>query len=126
MIQQQTVLKVSDNSGAKFARCIKVIGGFKKRFAYLGDVIIVSIIELRNKSKLTSKVKKGDVYKALVIRTKSKHAKKDGSVLFFQNNSVSLISKQEKPIASRILGPLPKKLKKGKYAKFANISSGIV
>ena len=58
MIQQQTVLKVSDNSGAKLARCIKVLGGFKKKFAYLGDIIVVSILSLRNKSKITSKVKK--------------------------------------------------------------------
>ena len=63
MIQQQTVLKVSDNSGAKLARCIKVLGGLKK-FAYLGDIIVVSILSLRNKSKITSKVKKGELYKA--------------------------------------------------------------
>ena len=126
MIQQQTVLKVSDNSGAKNVRCIKVLGGFKKRFAKLGNVIIVSIKELRNKSKKTSKVKKGEIYKALVLKTKSKQVNKDGSVLFFNNNSVSLINSQGKPLATRIIGPVPKKLKKGKYSKFANISLGTV
>ena len=76
MIQQQTILKVSDNSGAKLVRCIKVVGGFRRKVASIGDIIIVSIIQLRNKSKLTSKVKKGEVYKALVIRTKSSIKKK--------------------------------------------------
>ena len=123
MIQQQTLLKVSDNSGAKIVRCIKVLGGFKKKFARLGDIIIVSIITLRNKSKLTSKVKKGDVYKAVILRTKSNQIKKDGSSFSFQTNSVSLINKQGKPVATRIIGPFPAKLRKGKFAKFANISS---
>jgi len=82
MIQQQTILKVSDNSGAKSAKCIKVLGGFKKRFARLGNVVIVSIKELRNKSRKTSKVKKGEIYKALIIKTKTKQVNKDGSIFF--------------------------------------------
>jgi large subunit ribosomal protein L14 len=126
MIQQQTILKVSDNSGAKSVKCIKVLGGFKKRFAKLGNVIVVSIKELRNKSRKTSKVKKGEVYKALIIKTKAKQVNKDGSVISFDNNSVSLINTQGKPLASRIVGPVSKKLKKGKYSKFANISLGTV
>jgi len=126
MIQQQTVLKVSDNSGAKSVKCIKVLGGFKKRFAKLGNVIVVSIKELRNKSRKTSKVKKGEVYKALIIKTKTKQISKDGSAIFFDNNSVSLINAQGKPLATRIIGPVPKKLKKGKYSKFASISLGTV
>ena len=126
MIQQQTVLKVSDNSGAKSVKCIKVLGGFKKRYAKLGNVIVVSIKELRNKSRKTSKVKKGEVYKALIIKTKTKQISKDGSAIFFDNNSVSLINAQGKPLATRIIGPVPKKLKKGKYSKFASISLGTV
>ena len=126
MIQQQTVLKVSDNSGAKSVKCIKVLGGFKKRFAKLGNVIVVSIKELRNKSRKTSKVKKGEVYKSLIIKTKTKQISKDGSAIFFDNNSVSLINAQGKPLATRIIGPVPKKLKKGKYSKFASISLGTV
>ena len=70
MIQQQTILRVSDNSGAKTAKCIKVLGGSKKKIGHVGDTIIVSIQQLRNKSKRTSKVKKGEIYKALIIRTK--------------------------------------------------------
>lgn len=123
MIQQQTVLKVSDNSGAKTAKCIKVLGGFKKKIASIGDVIIVSIQQLRNRSKKTSKVKKGEVYKALVIRTKKQIQNKGNSFTLFNDNAVSLINKQNNPIATRIVGSVSKKIRY-KYAKFGSISSG--
>lgn len=126
MIQQQTILKVSDNSGAKRVKCIKVLGGFKKKFAYLGDIIVVSVQELRNKAKTNSKVKKGEILKALIIRTKTKIKKKDGSINFFKHNYVSLINKQENPIATRIIGPISKNLKKNKFMKFAAISAGFI
>lgn len=126
MIQQQTILNVLDNSGAKKVKCIKVLGGYKKKNSLLGDTIVVSIKELRNKSKKTSKVKKGEVHKALILKTKAKSFNKDGSCFFFDSNSVCLITKQAKPIGSRILGPIPKKFKKGKYLKFSNISTGTV
>jgi large subunit ribosomal protein L14 len=73
MIQQQSILKVSDNSGAKTVKCLKVLGGFKKKYAKLGDIIIVSVQQLRNKSKKTSKVKKREIYKALILRTKNRY-----------------------------------------------------
>ena len=126
MIQSQTILKVSDNSGAKTVKCIKVLGGFKKKYAKLGDIIIVSIQRLRNKSKKTSKVKKGEVYKALIIRTKVTHQKKDGSKTTFTENSVALMNKQENPVSTRIIGPMPKSLKKKRLQKFIGISSGVV
>ena len=126
MIQQQTILKVADNSGAKTVKCIKVLNGFNRRFAVLGDIIIVSIQKLRNKARSTSKVQKGEVHKAVIIRTKKKTIKKDGTVVFFQSNVVSLISKQGKPIASRIMGPIPKILKKKKNLKLATLSSGFI
>ena len=126
MIQQQTILNVSDNSGAKKVKCIKILGGFKKRTSSTGEIIIVSVIELRNKSKRNSKVKKGEIYKALIIKTKKQVKNKDGSIYFFQQNSVSLMNKLNKPIASRIIGSVPKKLKKGKYSKFSNIAQGTV
>lgn len=124
MIQQQTMLRVADNSGAKTVKCIKVLNGYKKRIAKISDTIVVSIKELRNKSKKTSKVKKGDVYKALIIKTRAKQFNKDGSLIFFDSNAVALINTQGKPLSSRILGPISKKLKKGKYSKFASISLG--
>ena len=126
MIQQQTNLKIADNSGAKIVKCIKVLGGFKRKIAYLGDVIVVSVQQLRNKSKITSKVKKGDIYNALIIRTKKNQRKKDGSTIVFKENSVSLINKQGNPIATRIMGPIPKELKKTKFIKFITISAGLV
>ena len=126
MIQQQTILKVMDNSGAKTVKCIKVLNGFKRRFAILGDTIVVSVQKLRNKARYTSKVKKGEVHKAIIIRTKNKTMKKDGTTTFFQSNAVSLINKQGKPIASRIISPLPKILKKKKKIRFGTISSGFI
>jgi large subunit ribosomal protein L14 len=126
MIQQQTILKVADNSGAKNLKCIKVLGGYKKKIARAGDLIVVSIKELRNKSKKLSKVKKGEVYKALVLKTKTKQKNKDGSLFFFDTNSACLINKQQKPFGSRILTPIPKKFKKGKFSKFSNIAIGTV
>ena len=125
MIQQQTILKVVDNSGAKTAKCIKVLGGFKRQFGYVGDTVIVSIQQLRNKSRVTSKVQKGEIYKALIVRTKTKIKKKDNTYSFFNENAISLLNKQDNPIATRIFGPISKKLKKGKYQKFASISLGL-
>lgn len=126
MIQQQTLLKVADNSGAKTVKCIKLLGGFKRKFAYTGDIIIVSVQQLRNKLKTTSKVQKGEVYRALIIRTKTKIKKKDNTYTFFNENSVSLLNKQNNPMATRIVGPISKKLKKNKYQKFISISSGLI
>jgi large subunit ribosomal protein L14 len=127
MIQQKTILKVFDNSGAKTVRCIKVLGGFKKKYASLGDIIVVSVQKLRNKSKKTSKVKKKEVYRALIIRTKTPYKKKDGSTIIFNENSVALMNKQGNPIGTRIIGPLPKLfLKKRKVQKFLSISTGLI
>jgi len=126
MIQQKTILKVFDNSGAKTVRCIKVLGGFKKKYASLGDTIVVSVQTLRNKSKKTSKVKKKEVYRALIIRTKTPYKKKDGSTLIFSENSVALMNKQGNPVGTRIIGPLPKLLKKRKVQKFLSISTGLI
>lgn len=123
MIQQQTILKVADNSGAKSVKCIKVLGGFKRKIAFLGDLIIVSVQQLRNKSRKSSKVLKGEVYKAIVVRTKQKVKNSDGSFYFFSKNAVSLLSKQNKPLASRLTGPIPKQLKLNKFLKLASISS---
>jgi large subunit ribosomal protein L14 len=126
MIQQESILKVADNSGAKTVKCIKVLGGFKKRYANLGDIIVISVQQLRNKSKNTSKVLKGGVFRALVVRTKKEHTKKDGSSFLLQENAVALINKQGNPIGTRILGPIPKILKKKKFMKFVSLSIGLI
>lgn len=128
MIQTQTILKVVDNSGAKTAKCIKVLGGFKKRYAKLGDIIVISVQELYDKFKTTSKIQKGDVFKALIIQTKSKFIKKDGSTLkiYLDKNSVVLMNKKGNPIATRITEPFPTILKKKKLSKFIAISPCLV
>lgn len=126
MIQQQTILKVSDNSGAKTVRCIKVLGGYKKKCASIGDTIVVSIQDLRTILKKTLKVKKKEIYKALVVRTKTCLKKKTGFSIKFQENSVVLINKQGNPIGTRITGPISKNLKKKRFQKFISISSGLV
>ena len=128
MIQQQTILKVADNSGAKTVKCIKILGGFKKRYAQIGDIIIVSVQELRNKSKITSKIRKGEIHKALIIRTKNKQKKKDGSTVYFNKykNSVVLMNKKGNPVATRITEPILHKLKKKKLTKFLSISTGLI
>jgi large subunit ribosomal protein L14 len=128
MIQTQTILKVVDNSGAKTAKCIKVLGGFKKRYAKLGDIIVISVQELYDKFKTTSKIQKGDVFKALIIQTKSKFIKKDGSTLkiYLDKNSVVLMNKKGNPIATRITEPFPTILKKKKLSKFITISPCLV
>jgi len=126
MIQQETILKVADNSGAKTVKCIKVLGGFKKKYANLGDIIVISVQQLRNKSKSTSKVLKGGVFRALIVRTKKRYKKRDGSVCLLEENAVVLINKQGNPIGTRILGPIPKTLKKKKFMKFVSLSVGLI
>lgn len=111
MIQQQTLLNVSDNSGAKIVKCIKVLGGFKKRIANIGDIITVTVFKLRDMQKI-SKVKKGEVYRAIVIRTKKSIKNYDNSYTFFSDNAVILLDKQNNFIANRIIGPVPKQMKK--------------
>lgn len=126
MIQQNTILKVSDNSGAKTVRCIKVLGGFKKKIAKIGDIIVVSIQQIRNSIKNNIKVKKKEVYRALIIRTKIGYTNKTGFKNYFFDNSVILINKQGNPVGTRILGPLIRSLKKKKLQKILSISSAII
>ena len=126
MIQHQSILKISDNSGAKKVKCIKVLGGFKKKYAKTGDTILVSVQKLRNKRKKDSKVKKKDVYKALIIRTKTKLKKKNGFETLLNESSAVLMNKQGNPIGTRIIGVISKQLNKKKFQKFITISAGLI
>lgn len=126
MIQPQTILKVADNSGAKTVRCIKVPGGFKKKIAKLGDIVIVSVQKLRNRSKRTSKVKKKEVCRALIIKTKTAHRKTSGLALSFNENAVVLINKQGNPIGTRIIGPISRTLQRKSLQKFVSLAAGLV
>lgn len=126
MIQQNTILKVSDNSGAKTVRCIQVLGGFKKKVARVGDIIVVSIQQLRNRVKGSLKVKKKEVYQALIIRTKVGFTKKTGFKDCFFENSVILINKQGNPVGTRVIGPVPRVLKKKNLNKILSIASATI
>jgi large subunit ribosomal protein L14 len=126
MIQSGTYLNVIDNSGAKDVCCIKVSTGYRRRYSFVGDVIVVSVKSLRSKRKSTSKVKKGDVVKALVVRTKSKKKDFSGKTLSFLENSVVLLNNQYKPIGSRVFGSVPMALSFSKYLKVSSISSNTI
>src|SRR6056297_434927 len=106
MIQTETLLRVTDNSGAKKVACIKVLGGFRRKFASLGDLIVVSIRRVKQHKKKKIKVKEGEVVHALVVRTKSKLVRQNSTHLQCQENSVVLMTNKNKPFATRVLGPV--------------------
>ena len=122
MIQMQTRLTVADNSGAKEVMCIKVLGGSKRRFASVGDVIVVSI----NDATPTSKVKKGDVAKAVVVRTKKKIRRADGSYIKFDENSAVLINANKEPVGTRIFGPVARELRAKQFVKIVSLAPEVL
>ena len=126
MIQNGSYLNVIDNSGAKTVYCIKVISGYKRRYAFIGDLITVSIKILRSKRRSSSKTKKGEIYRAVVVRTKQKKTLFSGDNIHFFENSVVLLNKQNKFLGTRVFGSVPKILRYTKFLKIISLSSGIV
>ncbi len=122
MIQMQTVLDAADNSGAKKLYCIKVLGGTKRRYASLGDVIVVSVKE----ALPNSKVKKGDVYRAVVVRTAKEVRRPDGTYIKFDTNSAVLINNQGEPIGTRIFGPVARELRAKKFMKIISLAPEVL
>lgn len=122
MIQQQTELDVADNSGAKRVECIKVLGGSRRRWAGLGDVIVVAVKE----ALPTAKVKKGDVAKAVVVRTRREYQRADGSYIKFDQNSAVLLNAQLEPIGTRIFGPVARELRGKKFMKIISLAPEVV
>lgn len=122
MIQMQTELDVADNSGALRVECIKVLGGSKKRYARIGDIIRVAI----KKAIPHAKVKKGDVYKAVVVRTRSGVRRLDGSLIRFDNNAVVLLNNQGQPIGTRIFGPVTRELRGDKYMRIISLAPEVI
>ncbi|OGO90896.1 MAG: 50S ribosomal protein L14 [Coxiella sp. RIFCSPHIGHO2_12_FULL_42_15] len=118
MIQTQSVVEVADNSGARKAMCIKVLGGSKRRYANIGDVIKVSIKEAIPKGK----VKKGDVMFAVVVRTCKGVRRDDGSLIRFDSNAVVLLNTQKQPIGTRIFGPVTRELRTGNFMKIVSLA----
>lgn len=122
MIQMQTELNVADNSGAKKVMCIKVLGGTRKKFANINDVIKVSIKD----AIPNSKVKKGDVLNALIVRSKYGVSRKDGSYIKFDTNAVVLLDNKNQPIGTRIFGPIAKEIKNEKYMKISSLALELI
>ena len=122
MIQMQSNLFVADNSGARKIQCIKVLGGSKRRFASIGDIIVVSIKDALPRAK----VKKGDVYKAVVVRTSKDFKRPDGTAIRFDKNAAVLLDKQEEPIATRIFGPVTRELRSKKFMKIISLAPEVI
>jgi len=122
MIQMRTILEVADNSGANRVQCIKVLGGSRRRYASLGDVIVVSIKE----ALPGTKVKKGEVAKAVVVRTRSQASRNDGSYIRFDENSAVLINAQLEPIGTRIFGPVARELRGKKFMKIISLAPEVL
>lgn len=122
MIQMQSRLLVADNSGAKEVQCLKVLGGSKRRYAAIGDIIIVSVKE----AVANSKVKKGEVAKAVIVRTKHKLRRPDGSYLRFDDNSAVLINAALEPIGTRIFGPVARELRAKKFVKIVSLAPEVL
>ena len=122
MIQAESVLDVADNSGAKRVKCIKVLGGSKRRFAYVGDVIVVSVKEAIPRGR----VKKGELLRAVVVRTAKDIHRADGSAIRFDRNAAVLINSQGEPIGTRIFGPVTRELRAKKYMKIISLAPEVL
>lgn len=122
MIQQQSNLEVADNSGARRVMCIKVIGGSQRRYASVGDVIVVSVKEAIPRGK----VKKGEVHRAVIVRTRRDIHRPDGSTIRFDKNAAVLITKQNEPIGTRIFGPVTRELRSKSFMKIVSLAPEVL
>ena len=122
MIQQQTILDVADNSGAKRVQCIKVLGGSRRRYASVGDVIVVSVKEAIPQAK----VKKGEVARAVIVRTAREVKRPDGSYIRFDGNSAVIINKDNEPVGTRIFGPVARELRARKFMKIISLAPEVL
>jgi len=122
MIQQETRLKVADNSGAKEVLCIKVLGGTRKKYAKLGDLIIVTV----KKAIPGGVVKKGEVTKAVIVRTRKELRRKDGSYIRFDDNAAVLVNDQKEPQGTRVFGPVARELRERKFMKILSLAPEVI
>ncbi len=122
MIQMQTRLVVADNSGAKKIQCIKVLGGSKKRYARIGEIIVASVKE----ANVGGAAKKGEIVKAVIVRTKKEIRRIDGSYIRFDDNAAVVINNQNEPIGTRIFGPVAKELKEKKFMKIISLAPEVL
>jgi large subunit ribosomal protein L14 len=122
MVQMRTILDVADNSGARKVQCIKVLGGSRRRYATVGDVIVVAVKE----AIPNSKVKKGDVARAVIVRTAKEISRDDGSYIRFDGNSAVLVDKEHEPIGTRIFGPVARELRAKKFLKIISLAPEVL
>lgn len=122
MIQSESRLSVADNSGAKKVLCIRVLGGTGKRYATVGDIIVVTVKE----AVPNSKVKKGQVHRAVVVRTKKEYRRRDGSYIRFEENAAVLINNQKEPIGTRIFGPVARELRSKNFMKLVSLAMEVL
>jgi large subunit ribosomal protein L14 len=122
MIQQETNLDVADNSGARALQCIRVLGGTRRRYAAIGDIIVATV----KVADTASKVKKGDVVKAVVVRTRKEMKRVDGSYIRFDDNAAVLINPQKEPVGTRIFGPVARELRGFGYAKIISLAPEVL
>ena len=122
MIQMQSNIFVADNSGARKIQCIKVLGGSKRRFASIGDIIVASVKDAIPRGK----VKKGEIFKAVIVRTRKDFSRADGTSIRFDKNAAVLLDKQEEPIATRIFGPVTKELRTKKFMKIISLAPEVL
>lgn len=122
MIQQESRLKVTDNSGAKEILCIRVLGGTRRRYAHVGDVIVASVKE----ASPTGNVKKKSVVRAVVVRTRNKLKRKDGSTISFDDNAAVIIGDDKNPKATRVFGPVPRELRDMGYSKIISLAPEVL
>ncbi len=122
MIQQQTMVIIADNSGAKKAQCIKVLGGTRRKYASLGDVITVAI----KQALPNGNVKRGEVAKAVVVRTRKEVRRKDGSYIRFDQNAAVIINPQNEPVGTRIFGPVARELREKKFMKIVSLAPEVI
>lgn len=122
MIQMESVLDVADNSGARKVKCVKVLGGSKRKYAGLGDIIVVAVRD----ALPNGKVKKGDIARAVVVRTSKESRRADGSYIRFDTNSAVLINKDNEPIGSRIFGPVARELRARKFMKIVSLAPEVL
>jgi large subunit ribosomal protein L14 len=122
MIQEQTMLSVADNTGAKKVQCIRVLGGSKRRYARLGDTIVVSIKEAIPEGT----VKKGEVHKAVIVRMKKEYRRPDGSYIRFDENAAVLINAAQEPIGTRVFGPVARELREKKFMRIISLAPEVI
>ncbi len=122
MIQMQSMLKVADNSGARRVSCIKVLGGSRRRYAGLGDIIVVSVKE----AMPGGTIKKGDVLKAVVVRTRKETRRPDGSYIKFDHNSAIIIDEQKNPVGTRMFGPVARELREKNFTKIISLAPEVI